>query len=294
MASGGAASSSRGDDAAVRLYERCDELLSRKARGVPATRDEVAAIEPLMGACRAVPRLRPSRPVRWHRRRPRARAASPAPPSSRPPSSLARALSDAVEARHVGLSPPAANDVSTSAPFAARPCLQYVKLHDCPAFTMGVFAFPRGAAIPLHNHPGMTVMSKLLYGRLRVRSFDWVDGGVDYVGASAPVGVPRLARIVYDGALAAPAAPFALYPASGGNVHEFTALEPAAVMDVLSPPYAVGNGRDCHYFEEVAAGPGGEPAAEGFAWLAEIECPDDFGVDRAENNANPKFGSEKE
>ena len=61
MASGGAASSSRGDDAAVRLYERCDELLSRKARGVPATRDEVAAIEPLMGACRAVPRLEGSR-----------------------------------------------------------------------------------------------------------------------------------------------------------------------------------------------------------------------------------------
>jgi quercetin dioxygenase-like cupin family protein len=46
---------------------------------------------------------------------------------------------------------------------------QHARLVTDADFTLGIFTIPAGRSIPLHDHPGMTVISRLLFGTLRVQ-----------------------------------------------------------------------------------------------------------------------------
>mmetsp|Transcript_31492 Transcript_31492/g.43716 ORF Transcript_31492/g.43716 Transcript_31492/m.43716 type:complete len:261 (+) Transcript_31492:220-1002(+) len=152
----------------------------------------------------------------------------------------------------------------------------YQEVVECVHFTIAVFSIPSFGTIPLHNHPGMVVMSKVLYGSMHVRSYDWLDSSASGSGEA-----PRPARLVRDEVVTGPSEVVTLFPNSGGNIHAFTALTPCAVLDILAPPYDPNNGRDCTYYSEFIPQ---SNDLEFDAFLGEVQAPDDFVVKRLPYN----------
>jgi len=51
--------------------------------------------------------------------------------------------------------------------------VRYLHVREVPQkYSIGIFIFPPNAEIPLHDHPDMVVLSRVLYGEFAVRSYD--------------------------------------------------------------------------------------------------------------------------
>lgn len=151
-------------------------------------------------------------------------------------------------------------------------------IYQSEKFSLCIFFLPANAVIPLHNHPGMTVFSKLLLGKVHIKAYDLVNSSNS--DDSIPPSKFKLASLKADGVFTAPCDTSVLYPTSGGNIHAFKAITPCAVLDVMGPPYSKEDDRDCSYYRDVPydtlpcelAGMGREES-EGYQWLEEIEVP---------------------
>ncbi|XP_031271405.1 plant cysteine oxidase 2-like [Pistacia vera] len=148
-----------------------------------------------------------------------------------------------------------------------------------------LFFLPATAVIPLHNHPEMTVFSKLLLGTMHIKSYDLVDPVSSH--DSPPHSQPRFARLVADNNFTAPCDTSVLYPTTGGNIHEFTAITTCEVLDVLKPPYSKADDRDCSHYEEFpfsAFSKNSVNTEEGecYRWLEEIEVSENSQMDEIE------------
>lgn len=153
-----------------------------------------------------------------------------------------------------------------------HPPITYLHLFEDEEMSMGIFCLPAGATIPLHDHPDMTVFSRVLYGQLFIQAFDWVKDGSDAnttatngehgkggarAGRDNPNGdideddhhaAARPAKLVVARVQGVNDPAAVLFPRHNGNIHTFTALTDCAVLDVLSPPYSSKSGRDCTYY----------------------------------------------
>ncbi|GER37423.1 hypothetical protein STAS_13825 [Striga asiatica] len=188
------------------------------------------------------------------------------------------AVLDGMTQEDVGLSP--------NMPFFSSkraPTISYMHLHECDQFSIGIFCLPPTSVIPLHNHPGMTVFGKLLFGTMHIKAYDWFNGAS--VNTSALNNGLRMAKLKVDSNFTAPCRTSILYPADGGNMHCFTAKTACAVLDVLGPPYCDPDGRHCQYYFDY---PFSKFPVEGLllddedpngcAWLKERDKPEELCV----------------
>jgi len=89
--------------------------------------------------------------------------------------------------------------------------------------------------MPLHDHPGMHVYGRLLFGRLAVRNYDPQEN---------QTGDIRKARLQKAECLGPEPTTYSLGP-DDGNLHEMCAGEDCAFLDIITPPYDPEQDRDC-------------------------------------------------
>jgi len=149
-------------------------------------------------------------------------------------------------------------------------CVRYLHVGEIPhEYSIGIFVFPPYSRIPLHDHPDMCVLSRILYGDLQRLSLDlakeeeimstdegdhnvssWI-GSLFHKGEWMFRNLPKGSKRGFKNHIDHLQAPdvTALFPYEG-NLHEFVAgPEGAAVLDVLLPPYDNDRNRDCTFYE---------------------------------------------
>lgn len=206
------------------------------------------------------------------------------------------ALVTALRAADLKIAPRKTKPDSGAAELQSPP-VTYMHICETDAFSMGVFLLRTGASIPLHDHPGMNGMLKVLYGKVSIRCFDKLQDNLTaktplphFDPPLAPFQTDSLRRAVLRsvGEFSENSGPCLLTP-QRDNLHQIEAVEgPAAFLDILAPPYDPDDGRDCHYYKvlqavveegvDVEAGQEqqGEEKEKEEAWLLEVPQPDDF------------------
>ncbi|XP_043568242.1 2-aminoethanethiol (cysteamine) dioxygenase a [Chiloscyllium plagiosum] len=172
-------------------------------------------------------------------------------------------------------------------PRQAGPPVTYMHICESEQFSMGVFLLQAGACIPLHDHPGMHGLLKVLYGSVAIECFDKDDGeqaaaGVQFNPPLLQGQRASLRRSLRSSSrlLDQASGPCLLTPRLS-NMHRIEAPNgPAAFLDILAPPYDPEAGRDCHYFKVLQPVPGKAsspaPPEQEAVWLLEVPQPADF------------------
>ena len=126
-----------------------------------------------------------------------------------------------------------------------------ISLAESREFNLCVFLLEPDHIIPLHDHPDMTVFSRLIEGGLHITAYDWIDHEGEEVHEKYPFH-QSYAKLVRDEDIFSWMGPssssWTLYPRSHGNLHEFRAIRFSVILDLLMPPYSFKEHRPCSYY----------------------------------------------
>ncbi|CAL4234479.1 unnamed protein product [Meganyctiphanes norvegica] len=155
----------------------------------------------------------------------------------------------------------------------------YMQLYEDLDVNICMFILKRGVRLPLHDHPGMYGLLKVVHGKVAIQSYSITGSKADPKHLESASIMPAKKHTVEY--ITAEDNVCLLTP-ENQNLHSISAVDgPAAFLDILAPPY--GSERDCHYFQEVESSDI-IPELEGsnIVFLAKIPSPSDFWCDQAD------------
>ncbi|KAJ3216389.1 hypothetical protein HDU67_009524 [Dinochytrium kinnereticum] len=130
--------------------------------------------------------------------------------------------------------------------------IEYYNIYSSASLTICIFVLKKGVMMPVHDHPSMTVYSKIVSGDLHFKTFDLLPSSTSLRNPSTNAR-GHYARIEIDRIITGggPDSLLVINPKSGPNLHSFTATSDHVVMlDIIGPPYN-DDDRPCTYFREV-------------------------------------------
>ncbi|KAJ8879013.1 hypothetical protein PR048_019619 [Dryococelus australis] len=201
-----------------------------------------------------------------------------------------KSLADRLTAEHVNLDA----NLSKLSPERSRcstrnPPVTYVEVYEDSNVTIGIFILKSGARLPLHDHPQMHGILKVLRGTVRIQSYSIkndCESASNTFGRTLPGADMLVAEKHCEVSVDSSSAACVLTPVER-NLHEIhTENGLAAFLDILSPPYNSEStdtcDRSCHYYMEVLQS-GVETGSQNVK-LRRVTPPPDFWNDSAPYN----------
>lgn len=167
-----------------------------------------------------------------------------------------------------------AADLGTKESEIDRRTIQYTDVYDGDDFTVCMFQLPAGCRLPMHDHPDMHVLSKVLFGRLEVTAYDRLEPKPSPIlpgplqALSVVPSKPFEVKIVRNSEVWTPEDEAQITAPDCGNIHQFVAITDCCVLDVLAPPYDFGQSRRCTYYEI--------HEKDGKLYATPTQCPSDY------------------
>lgn len=161
----------------------------------------------------------------------------------------------------------------------------HVHIYEDDHHSISIFGIREGKKIPLHDHPDMYGIIKVIRGAIKIKSFTKLS--VKEVSAAPKEILSKvswrqkhllLPTVMTGEKIVTPQnEPCTLYPTEN-NIHEVTSIEGlSAFVDLLSPPYQEGE-RDCHFYSVL--GSAFDPKLNlTVTWLLEVDSPASYWCD---------------
>ncbi|CAL1534622.1 unnamed protein product [Lymnaea stagnalis] len=167
----------------------------------------------------------------------------------------------------------------------------YMHLHQERTFSMSIFVLKSGGVLPLHDHPKMFGLLKVIHGSVKIISYTEVNQQPLTLSEDEIDMKYRQTRSFYKNIktvhrnkdiILTESDECCILSPTEGNIHEIhPETKMAAFLDILAPPYD-NNDQCCHYYKEMAAS-----KVSDTRWLLEIPQPASYWCDTIDYRGPP-------